>query len=126
MTGMACGKRRTFTPGEVWLDSDGSPIQAHGGGILYDKGTYYCYGEHRGGTTSGNGLGVARVNVIGVSCYSSQDLYTWKYEGLALPAVQDNPAHDLHPSKVVERPKVIFNEKTRKYVMGLHIDTSEC
>ena len=115
----------TFAAGGVWCDSNREPIQARGGGILYDKGTYYWYGEHKGGATFKNERGVARVDIIGVSCYSSQDLQNWKYEGLALPAVQDNPAHDLHPSKVAERPKVIFNERTRQYVMWLHIDTAD-
>jgi len=26
-----------YYPGRIWLDTDGNPIQAHGGGILYDK-----------------------------------------------------------------------------------------
>jgi hypothetical protein len=31
----------TFTPGEVWLDTEGQPINAHGGGMLYYDQTYY-------------------------------------------------------------------------------------
>ena len=31
---------------------------------------------------------------------------------------------DLHPSKVVERPKVIYNDATGKFVMWMHIDRS--
>lgn len=34
-------------PGERWLDTDGNPINAHGGGILYHEGTYYWYGEYK-------------------------------------------------------------------------------
>lgn len=122
---MARTGEHTFTPGEVWLDIDGNSIQAHGGGVLYDKGTYYWYGEHKGGKTCKTDTGMSRVDAIGVSCYSSRDLYSWKYEGLVLPAVQDNPAHDLHPSKVMERPKVIYNKKTKQYVMWLHVDTAD-
>lgn len=42
-----------FYPGRVWLDTDGNPIQAHGGGILYDgrTETYYWYGENKDGPT---------------------------------------------------------------------------
>ncbi|RYQ80997.1 hypothetical protein Ahy_Scaffold1g107025 isoform D [Arachis hypogaea] len=42
-----------YYPGRIWLDTDGNPIQAHGGGILYDKGsrTYYWYGEYKDGPT---------------------------------------------------------------------------
>lgn len=36
-----------ITPGEVWNDTDGNPINAHGGGILYHEGTYYWYGEYK-------------------------------------------------------------------------------
>ncbi|HXL55684.1 MAG TPA: hypothetical protein VN958_05470, partial [Chitinophagaceae bacterium] len=38
-----------FLPGEIWYDEDGKPINAHGGGILYDKGTYYWFGEIKKG-----------------------------------------------------------------------------
>lgn len=37
--------------GEVWLDTDGNPINAHGGGILYHNGRYYWYGEYKKGKT---------------------------------------------------------------------------
>ena len=42
----------------------------------------------------------------------------WKNEGLVLKAVPDDPDHDLHPGKVAERPKVIYNRATRKTVSG--------
>jgi len=32
---------------------------------------------------------------------------------------------DLHYSKVLERPKVIYNDKTRKFVMWLHLDSND-
>lgn len=38
-----------IVPGEVWNDTDGNPINAHGGGILYHEGTYYWYGEYKKG-----------------------------------------------------------------------------
>ncbi len=111
-----------FTPGEVWMDTDGKPIQAHGGGVLFDKGVYYWFGENKGAENARNQSGLLeRVDVIGVSCYSSTDLYNWKNEGVVLPATED-PDHDLHPLKVAERPKVLFNAKTGQYVMWLHID----
>lgn len=40
-----------IVPGEVWNDTDGNPINAHGGGILYHEGTYYWYGEYKKGKT---------------------------------------------------------------------------
>uniref|UniRef100_A0A3Q7G5V5 Uncharacterized protein n=1 Tax=Solanum lycopersicum TaxID=4081 RepID=A0A3Q7G5V5_SOLLC len=37
----------------IWLDTEGNPIQAHEGGILYDSRTkmYYWYGEYKNGPT---------------------------------------------------------------------------
>ena len=39
--------------------------------------------------------------MTGIRCYSSPDLLHWKDEGLVLKAVPGDPAHDLHPSKVL-------------------------
>ncbi|MCE3050199.1 hypothetical protein HAX54_046621 [Datura stramonium] len=114
-----------YHPGRIWLDTEGNPIQAHGGGILYDARTkmYYWYGEYKDGPTyHAHKKGAARVDVIGVGCYSSKDLWTWKNEGIVLAAEEKNETHDLHKSNVLERPKVIHNEKTGKYVMWMHID----
>ena len=33
-------RERTIRPGERWLDNRGEHINAHGGGVLYHKGTY--------------------------------------------------------------------------------------
>ena len=115
-----------FQPGEVWADIDGNPINAHGGGILYYNGTYYWYGEYKKGKTvlpEWATWECYRTDVTGVSCYSSKDLLNWKFEGIVLPAVKDDDAHDLHPSKVLERPKVIYNKRTGKFVMWMHIDS---
>lgn len=105
----------SFHPGKSWYDTDGNKIQAHGGGILKVDDTYYWYGEHKGSKTTFRPK--SRVDIIGVSVYSSKDLYNWKYEGLALPATPDNTTSPLHPSNVLERPKVVYNPNTNKYVM---------
>ncbi len=34
-----------LSPWPVWCDTDGRPIQAHGGGVMYHRGGYYWYGE---------------------------------------------------------------------------------
>ncbi len=112
-------ERDSFLPGIEWYDTDENLIQAHGGGFLYDNGTYYWYGENKDGITQFPRL---RMDVIGINCYSSKDLYNWKNEGLVLPAVENDTSHDLHTSKVAERPKVVYNEITGKYVMWLHVD----
>ena len=63
--------------------------------------------------------------MTGVGCYSSKDLLNWKFEGIVLPAVKDDPNHDLHPSKVLERPKVVYNKKTGKFVMWAHVESAD-
>ena len=44
---MADTKYNSIRPGELWLDTDGNPIQAHGGGIIYINDTFYWYGENK-------------------------------------------------------------------------------
>jgi beta-galactosidase len=117
-----------FKPGLIWSDTEGKPINAHSAGLLYDKGTYYWFGEIKSGQTwlvSRTGWECYRVNAGGISCYSSTDLYHWKNEGVALSPVKDDSTSDIHISKVIERPKVIYNEKTGKYIMWMHIDTED-
>ena len=115
--------------GEVWYDTDGNPINAHGGGILFHDGTYYWYGESKGDSTYWNpnvpNWECYRTEAGGVSCYSSKDLYNWKFEGIVLEPDMENPVSELHYSHVLERPKVIYNEKTKKFVMWLHVDSDD-
>lgn len=111
--------------GEIWYDTDGNPINAHAGGFLFHKGKYYWYGEVKTGETTytPDQLWEAyRVEAGGISVYSSENLVDWTYEGLALPPNATDPEHDLHPSKTIERPKVIYNDSTGKFVMWLHVD----
>lgn len=65
---------------------------------------------------------IYQVDIIGVSCYSSKDLWSWTHEGIVLRGEPTNVTHDLHKSKVLERPKVIYNDRTEKYIMWMHID----
>ncbi len=118
-------RRTSFTPGQVWEDTDGAPIQAHGGCILYENGVYYWFGENKDTPTKKNSLIKFNVDAVGVACYTSTDLYNWENKGLVLPAVQDDPRHELHSSKIIERPKVVYNTLTQKYVMFLHLDTGD-
>jgi beta-galactosidase len=88
---------------------------------MLDEGIFYWYGENKDTTTSFPGL---RTEVIGISCYSSRDLMNWEYHGVVLPAEKKDTSHAMHTSKVAERPKVVYNERTGKYVMWLHIDNA--
>ena len=104
-----------FRPGELWPDTSGTPINAHGGGFLFHNGTYYWFGEFK---TAGPGGNSANV---GVSVYTSQDLYHWKNQGVAFK-VSDDPASDVTKGCVLERPKVLYNAKTGLYVMWFHLE----
>jgi hypothetical protein len=119
----------TVRPGERWLDTQGQFINAHGGGLLFHQGTYYWYGELKEGTTyvtaANKSWGGTRVVNGGFSCYSSTNLSDWNYEGLALAPSKRDPDSDLHCEKVMERPKVIYNAKTRKFVLWFHQDTAD-
>lgn len=120
VTGAGCkfqpNRYDSFKPGEHWLDNHGVHINAHGGGILFREGTYYWYGEHKIEGEAGNKAHV------GVHIYSSEDLYNWVDRGVALRVVEDDSTHDIASGCILERPKVIFNQTTGKYLMWFHQD----
>jgi hypothetical protein len=102
----------SFIPAAEWLDNNGVPINAHGGGVIFHDGRYYWYGEHKlPGRSEKEGAGG------GVHCYSSDNLYDWRDEGVVLPVDASNPASDIALGCILERPKVLFNERTRTFVM---------
>ncbi|MGK9369947.1 glycoside hydrolase family 43 protein [Melioribacter sp. Ez-97] len=106
----------SFHPGDLWLDNNGIHINAHGGGILFRDGSYYWFGEHKISGRQGNKA------QVGVHCYSSTDLYNWKDEGIALSVDTTDENSEITKGCVIERPKVVFNEKTKKYVMWFHLE----
>lgn len=100
-------------PGQEWPDRKGEHINAHGGGLLFHEGKYYWYGENRparGFTTE-----------VGVEVYSSSGLMNWEDEGVAL-AVSEEAGHDIERGCIMERPKVVRNPKTGKFVMLFHLE----
>lgn len=106
----------SFKPAENWIDNNGEIINAHGGGILFHNGLYYWFGEHKIEGSAGN------LAHVGVHCYSSKDLYNWKDEGIALSVIKDNANHPIAKGRIIERPKVIYNKKTKKFVMWFHLE----
>ncbi len=105
-----------FHPGEVWLDTDGKPIHAHGGSILTVDGVYYWYGENKEHTDGKNGIWH-----WGVRCYASRDLYNWEDKGLIIPPNLEDASSPLHPTSMMDRPHILYNARTRKYVCWLKI-----
>ncbi len=109
-------QRRSFRPGEPWLDTRGAPIQAHGGSILAVDGTFYWYGENKERTKPSSGIWH-----WGVRCYASNDLYNWDDLGLIIPPVTDDRSSPLHPSSMLDRPHIIHNKATGKVVCWVKI-----
>ena len=105
-----------FYPGKVWKDTEGKRIQAHGGSVFYENGKYYWYGENKEFTDGLNGIWH-----YGVRCYESEDLYNWKDLGLIIPPDNNDKTSPLHPSAKMDRPHIIFNQKTGKYVCWIKV-----
>lgn len=135
----------SFTPGETWYDDDGTLIQAHGGHVqrlkVKDKRTgelvekWWWVGEDKTNGYRG-----------GICAYSSEDLYNWTYEGMIMRNVTSREQLDTEDyfknlyadytekqldnvyicindtTSVIERPKMIFNEETGKYLLWFHAD----
>lgn len=102
-------------PGEIWYDTEGNPINAHGGGMLYHNGRYWWYGEYKTAGEEGN------LAQVGVSCYSSSNLSEWRNEGIVLPVSEDEHS-EIAKGCILERPKVIYNSRTGKFVMWFHLE----
>jgi len=115
-------KTGTYTNGELWLDPNGEPIHAHGGFILFHDGYYYWYGEDR-------------RDEYYVSCYRSEDLACWEFRNHILTTKSNTEKirvrtkiklSDESGAKVnMERPKVLYNEKTKKFVMWVHYENGK-
>ncbi len=108
-----------FKPGEEWRDTEGKLIQAHGGSVLYLDGKYYWYGENKEKTLPGSGIWH-----YGVKLYSSEDLYNWKDEGLIIKPSEDTE-NPFHTSSYMDRPHIIYNKKTKKFVMWMKMLSRE-
>lgn len=110
----AVAQRSTaFRPGQEWPDTEGRHINAHGGNVLRVGDTWYWYGEHRpyrGFTTE-----------VGVVVYTSQDLLNWTPAGTAL-AVSTEAGSPIERGCIMERPKVVYNARTKQYVMLFHLE----
>lgn len=109
-------ERTSITPGEVWLDTAGNRIQAHGGSIIHVEGTFYWYGENKEKSVPGS-----NVWHWGVRCYSSTDLYNWTDEGLIIPPDLDDESSPMHPASEMDRPHIIYHQGTKKYVCWIKV-----
>ena len=60
-----------------------------------------------------------------MNVYSSEDLYNWKKEGVALSVMPEGSGHKIEKGCIIERPKVIYNPKTDKFVMWFHLELKD-
>jgi hypothetical protein len=97
-------------PGITFTDTDGKPVDAHGGGILKECDTFYLHGEYFLSSTTDNDFN-------GFSMYSSKDLATWKNEGIILP---QQASGQLGPKRKGERPHIIKCPATGEFVLYAH------
>lgn len=142
-------QRSSFRPGEPWLDTSDHVIQAHGGQVVVSadaegEALYYWYGEDRSNgyadspgvhvysssdlyTWTDEGLALramSSMNQFESDAYF-RDLYAG-YSDVERDAVfRDLGTHRIDPDvnpAILERPKVIYNADTSRWVMWVHAD----
>ncbi|MFY1671450.1 RICIN domain-containing protein [Plantactinospora sp. WMMB334] len=96
----------TITNGTQFTDTGGNPLHAHGGGVLKVGDYYYWFGENRN----------ANNTFRAVSVYRSTNLRDWEFRNNVLT---QSSASELQVANI-ERPKVIYNASTGRYVMWMH------
>ena len=101
----------SIRPGQKWLDTQGKPIHAHGFQIFEKDGTYYWYGENKERTHLGS-----NVWTWGIRAYRSKDFYNWEDMGLIIEPDTVNTTSPLHYSQTLDRPHILYNKKTGKWV----------
>ncbi|WP_328222536.1 MULTISPECIES: RICIN domain-containing protein [unclassified Streptomyces] len=96
----------TVTNATQFTDTTGAVVHAHGGGVIKVGSSYYWFGENRN----------ADNTFKAVSAYRSTDLKTWEFRNDVLT---QSSAPELNVANI-ERPKVIFNSTTGKFVLWMH------
>jgi len=111
MGGGTCMDNKVF-PGHEWLDTDGNRIEAHGGTMYFEDNVYYWIGEDKSHTRK-----KGKLWTWGIRIYSSRDLINWKYEKHIIEPEPNNKKSIFHPNRRLDRPHLIKNPKTGKYVL---------
>ncbi|MFE2514435.1 RICIN domain-containing protein [Streptomyces mirabilis] len=113
--GPAQAAAQTITNGTQFSDTSGNAAHAHGGGVIKVGSYYYWFGEDRN----------ADNTFKYVDAYRSTDLKNWEFRAHVLT---QSSASELGTA-YIERPKVIYNASTGKFVMWMHkengVDYSE-
>ncbi|MGW2642106.1 RICIN domain-containing protein [Streptomyces sp. NPDC001348] len=104
--GPAQAAPQTITNGTQFTDTSGNAVHAHGGGVIKVGSYYYWFGEDR------NSDNTFRY----VDAYRSTDLKNWEFRNHVLSR---SSASELGTA-YIERPKVVYNASTGKFVMWMH------
>ncbi|MEU9919014.1 RICIN domain-containing protein [Streptomyces sp. NPDC051001] len=96
----------TVTNATQFTTTDGTAIHAHAGGVIKVGSYYYWFGENRNDDWT----------FKAVSVYRSTDLKNWEFRRDVLTQASDPELAVAN----IERPKVIYNSTTDKYVMWMH------
>ena len=104
--GTAQAAAQTIANGTQFTDTSGAAVHAHGGGVIKVGSYYYWFGEHRN----------ADNTFQYVDAYRSTDLKNWEFRNHVL---SQSSASEL-ASANIERPKVMYNASTGKFVMWMH------
>ncbi len=108
-------------PDTHWNDTSGKRIEAHAAGMLQspDDQRWYWFGESKKLDESSD---PHKYETQGVNCYSATTIAgPWKNEGQVLTQ-SDIKVPGAHGPWIVQRPKVIYNNVTGRFVMYFHLD----
>ncbi len=113
--------RPAIRPGEVWKDTSGKVIQAHGGGVTRSGIYWYWFGEDR----SQDLPAASRA----VHVYRSKNLITWEDRGRALQITEpEEYKQKFGTDWQLERPKVYIaragGSSSYRFVMYVHLDAA--
>lgn len=102
------------------LDTEGKHVNAHGGSIFKHGDQWLWYGEARPerGFTS---VGVALYTAPAESDMSNPQNVAWTNQGIVLSVV-DEAGNPIERGCIIERPKVLWNERDKQFVMLFHLE----
>ncbi|MGW1594044.1 RICIN domain-containing protein [Streptomyces sp. NPDC002343] len=106
LAGPAQAAPQTIANGTRFTDTSGNPVHAHGGGVIKVGGYYYWFGEDRNSDNT----------FRSVDAYRSADLRNWEFRARVLT---QSSAAEL-ATAYIERPKVLYNAATGKFVLWMH------
>ena len=116
--------------GVIFNDTHGKPVHAHGAGIVLPN-SHPAGMDARTGTPIYYMVGTTQKYAPhwlsgGINLYSSTDLEHWTFENEIFRNTSiTTPLPNGEPHQYrIERPKILYNAHTQKYVMWFHLDSA--